>query len=226
MKIKTLLIAIATLFLLTEMSLLAQDTVTVNAQIQGHLTFILDATDPGQNLNGGDYTVNETSNIGMVDAGGTATAGGDATIVGIAGLPVDAGGNDLSAGDGFFDPNCIGAFYPFLEATGGSNPTQHPNTAMGIYARGSRVNSYDLSTTAVVVGDPSVSVGQLKWKDDGTASPGSTGYTDFSGVSVSIASGGVGGFRLLLFHDMGLSVEFDDAPGNYTWTITYTLTTT
>lgn len=226
MKIKTFLFSITIFFLLAGIHLVAQDTVTVNAQIQGHLTFILDATDAGGSLVGGDYSVNETSNLGIVDAGGTATAGGDAAILGISGLPVNAAGLDLSAGDGFFDLNCVGAFYPFLVATAGMNPTQHNNAALAIYARGSRVNSYDLSTSAIVAGDPSVTDSQLKWKDDATASNGFQGYTDFSGVGVSIASGGVGGFHMLLFHDYGLLVEYDDAPGNFTWTIIYTLTTT
>ena len=81
--------------------------------------------------------------------------------------------------------------------------------------------------SAAVAGDASVTVGQLKWKDNATTGgSGYTDYTDFSAGSTNITSGGAGALHLNLFHDYGLLVEFSDDTGNYTWTVTYTLTTT
>jgi hypothetical protein len=219
-------------FMLPQLSLQAQtnDTVTVNAEIRGHLTFVLDGTDASANINSGDYTSAETSDLGVGDAGGGAITGGDALVTGETGIPIDGTGSDLTAGDGFYDANCVGGFYRFFNASGATSLTAHDNAALGIYARGSRVTSYSLTTSAVVTpgtGDATVTVGQLKWKDDSTTGgSGDADYTDFAAGAANITSGAAGAFRISLFHDYGLLIEYADTPGTYTWTLTYTLTTT
>lgn len=202
------------------MSLMGQtnDTVTVNATIRSSLTFVLDGTDANTT-----YTAAETCAFGTLDAGGGPITGGDALVTGLAGLPVDATGADLSAGDGFFDPTCVGAFYQFFTTTGAPTRTAHDDAALGIYAKGSYVTSCDLTVSAAVAGDASVTVGQLKWKSNG----GAYGtYASFTAAPVNFSATGTGAINLMLFHDYGLVVEYADVIGNYTWTVTYTLTTT
>lgn len=211
------------------MSLMGQtnDTVTVNATIRGTLTFILDGTDAGGSLPAGNYTAAETCNFGTLDAGGGAITGGDALVTGETGLPVDASGADLSGGDGFFDPNCVGAFYQFFSVVGAPSTLNHDTAALGIYARGSHVTSYTLTVSAAVAGDASVTVDQLKWKANATTGGSGYGdYTDFAAASATITSGGPSNINLMLYHDYGLLVEYTDVTGNYTWTVTYTMTTT
>lgn len=230
MKIRVLLLSVLLVLFVSQMSLVAQDTVTVNAEIRGFLIFRLDVTDAGGSLFAGDYSTAETSNLGLADAGGLAITGGDALVTGETGIPVDATGLDLSAPNGFLDPNCVGAFYRFFNTVGTPNATNHDDAALGIFALGSRVSSYDLTTSAILTpgtGDATVTIDQLKWKDNATT--GGSGYADyaaFSAAPVSVASGGAGAFYLLIFNDYGLLVEFVDTSGTYTWTLTYTLTTT
>jgi hypothetical protein len=230
MQIKTLS-AITLVFLFgMGVSLMAQsnDTVTVNAEIRGFLSFVVDGTDAGGSLVAGDYTTAETCDFGVSDAGGGAITGGDALVTGQTGLPVDGAGLDLGAG-GFFDPTCVGAFYRFFDAVGAPDRFNHDDAAVGIFARGSRVTSYSLDVAAIVTpgtGDASVTVDQLKWKANATTGgSGYTDYTSFSGASTNITSGGAGAIQMELYHDYGLLVEFADTPGTYTWTVTYTLTT-
>jgi hypothetical protein len=208
------------------MTLMAQDTVTVNVTIRGHLAFVLDGTDAGGNLTAGDYTTAETCDFGTSDAGGGAITGGDALVTGLTGIPVDAAGLDLGAG-GLFDPTCVGSFYSFFNTVGVPDRFNHDDAALGIYIQSSALSTYSLDVSAAVAGAASVTVGQLKWKDNATTGgSGYTDYTDFSAGSTNITSGGAGALQLNLFHDYGLLVEFADATGNYTWTVTYTLTTT
>ena len=225
MKIK-MLVAMSVVFaLVMGMTLMAQTTatVTVNAEIRGTLTFLLDGTDAGGSLPGNNYTDAETCDLGVLDAGGGAITGGDALVTGQTGIPVDAAGADLTAGDGFFDTTCVGAFYQFFSAVGAPDRTNHDTAALGIYARGSHVDTYDLTVEASVAGDASVTVGQLKWKSNA----GAYGtYASFTAAPVSIASGGPSNIDLMLYHDYGLVVEYADVIGNYTWTVTYTMTTT
>jgi hypothetical protein len=205
---------------------MAQDTVTVNVTIRGHLTFVLDGTDAGGSLVAGDYTTAETCDFGTSDAAGGAITGGDALVTGLTGIPVDAAGLDLGAG-GIYDPTCVGSFYSFFNAVGAPDRFNHDDAALGIYIRSSRIATYSLDVSAAVAGDATVTVGQLKWKDNATTGgSGYTDYTDFSAGSTNITSGGAGALNLNLFHDYGLLVEFADTTGNYTWTVTYTLTTT
>lgn len=202
------------------MSLMGQtnDTVTVNATIRSTLTFLLDGTDGNTT-----YTSAETCNFGTSDAGGGAITGGDALVTGQTGLPVDGSLTDLSGGDGFFDPTCVGAFYQFFSTTGAPTRTSHDDAALGIYAKGSHVTTCDLTVSASVAGDASVTVGQLKWKSNG----GAYGtYAAFTAAPVNFSSTGSGAINLMLYHDYGLVVEYADVPGAYTWTVTYTLTTT
>lgn len=207
------------------MSLMGQtnDTVTVNAAIRSSLTFVLDGTDAGGSLPGGNYTTAETCDLGTADAGGGAITGGDALVTGQTGLPVDASGADLSGGDGFYDVNCVGAFYQFFSAAGAPTRTNHDTAALGIYAKGSHVTSYDLTVSASVAGDASVTVGQLKWKANSGAF---ATYGSFTAGAVSITSGGPSAIDIMLYHDYGLLVEYADVIGSYTWTVTYTMTTT
>ena len=205
---------------------MAQDTVTVNVTIRGHLTFVLDGTDAGGSVVAGDYTTAETCDFGTSDAAGGAITGGDALVTGLTGIPVDAAGLDLGAG-GVYDPTCVGSFYSFFNAVGAPDRFNHDDAALGIYIRSSRISTYSLDVSAAVAGDATVTVGQLKWKDNATTGgSGYTDYTDFSAGSTNITSGGAGALQLNLFHDYGLLVEFADNTGNYTWTVTYTLTTT
>jgi len=206
------------------MSLMAQTdaTVTVNAEIRGHLTFVLDGTDAGGSLPGGDYTAAETCDFGVADAGGGAITGGDTGVPGLLGIPVNAAGADLGVG-GFYDVTCVGAFYQFFIAVGTPDRTAHDDAALGIYAKGSHVATYDLTVEASVAGDATVTVGQLKWKDNA----GAYGtYASFTAAPVIISSGSDSAIDLMLYHDYGLVVEYADAIGNYTWTITYTISTT
>lgn len=199
------------------------DTVTVNVAIRSNLTFILDGTDAGGSLPGGNYTAAETCNLGTGDAGGGAITGGDALVTGQTGLPVDASGADLSGGDGFYDANCVGAFYQFFSVVGVPSRTNHDTAALGIYAKGSHVTTYALTVSAAVVGDASVTVGQLKWKTNA----GAYGtYASLTAAPASITSGGPSAIDLMLYHDYGLVVEYADHVGSYTWTVTYTMTTT
>jgi len=226
MKTKTFILSIMVICLLGGMSLMAQDTVTVNVTIRGHLTFVLDGTDAGGSVVAGDYTTAETCDFGTSDAAGGAITGGDALVTGLTGIPVDAAGLDLGAG-GVYDPNCVGSFYSFFNTVGTPDRFNHDDTALGIYIRSSRISTYSLDVSAAVVGDATVTVGQLKWKDNATTGgSGYTDYTDFATSSTNITSGGAGALHLNLFHDYGLLVEFADATGSYTWTVTYTLTTT
>ncbi|MCU0285714.1 MAG: hypothetical protein MUF15_04875 [Acidobacteria bacterium] len=225
MKIKALVMLSVCFIFVIGMSLMAQtnDTVTINAEIRGHLTFILDGTDAGSSLPGGNYSAAETCDFGVLDAGGGAITGGDALVTGQTGLPVDASGADLSGGDGFFDANCVGAFYQFFSAIGAPTRTNHDTAAIGIYAKGSHVTTYDLTVSAAVVGDASVTVGQLKWKSNAGAY---ATYASFTAAPVSITSGGPSHIDLMLYHDYGLVIEYADVIGSYTWTVTYTMTTT
>jgi hypothetical protein len=231
MRIKTFIISMMVLFLGTGLSLLGQTSaqVTVNANIQAVSELILDGTDPG-GKNPTNYSTAETCNFGQVDAIGTAISGGDALVNTITGIPVDVSGADLSGGDGIYDPDCVGSFYPFF-VTDIPAPDQnnHVASALGIHVKSVGSGSgggYSLDVAAVkTAGDPLVTVGQLKWKDNATT--GGSGYTDYTdfGASDNII-GGSGNYVGSLYHDYGLLVEFLDPTGINTWLVTYTLTRT
>lgn len=229
MRIKNLLISVIIVFLGAGITLLGQDTVTVNATIRGVTTFVLDGTDTGGSRPAGNYTTAETCNFGTLDAVGGAITGGDpAPVTGLTGLPVNAAGADLSGGDGFADPLCVGAFYPFFVAVGTPNQTAHADAALAIYAHSTGIATYSLGVAAVKTsGDASVTLGQLKWKVNATTGgSGYQDYTDFSGTSATIISGSGNLTPTYLFHDYGLLVEFTDVTGANVWTVNYTLTTT
>ena len=228
MRIKYLLILVMILFLGAGITLLGQDTVTVNATIRGVTTFVLDGTDAGGSRPAGHYTTAETCNFGSLDAAGGAITGGDALVTGLTGLPVDAAGADLSGGDGFADPNCVGAFYPFFVAVGSPDQTAHADAGLAIYAHSTGIATYSLDVAAAkTAGDASVTVGQLKWKTNSTTGgSGYQDYTNFSGASTNIINGSGNLTPTYLFHDYGLLVEFTDVTGANTWLVTYTLTTT
>jgi hypothetical protein len=224
MRIKTILVIV--LFLGVGMTLLGQDTVTVNVTIRGVTVFVLDGTDVG-GKNPTDYNAAETCDFGTLDAAGGAITGGDASVTGTLGIPVDSSGADLGV-DGVYDPTCVGSFYPFFAAdVPAPNNNDHAAAALGIYMHITGISTYSLDVAASVAGDPSVTVGQLKWKTNAGAASGYTGYTDFIDTgSTTITSGSGNLAPTYLFHDYGLLVEFADVTGAYTWTVTYTLTTT
>ena len=207
----------------------AQETkssaVTLQADINDVLVLIIDGTDVGENLYSEDYTTNETCILGTVDALGTPITGGDPAVNNQEGDPVDASGKELTSP---YDPKCIGSFYQFFKTDGINDPTQHLNSAISIYARGTNVLTYSLSVQATVSGTANVTVDQLKWKADGVATPtaGYSDYTAFDTTEHSIRTGGPGTLEFHLFHDYGLLVEFTDTAGPNIWNITYTLATT
>jgi hypothetical protein len=202
-------------------------TVTVQADINDVLVLIIDGTDDGENLYSEDYDTSETCNLGTVDALGTPITGGvaDPAVNNVKGDPVDASGNELTSP---YNPTCIGSFYQFFKVDGKGDPTQHSTSAIGIYARGTNVLTYSLSVQAAVLGTANVTVDQLKWKEDGAATPtaGYSNYTAFDTTHHSIRTGGPGTLEFHLFHDYGLLVEFTDTAGPNIWNITYTLATT
>lgn len=199
--------------------------VTLQADINDVLVLIIDGTDVGENLYGEDYTTNETCILGTVDALGTPITGGDPAVNNQEGDPVDASGKELTSP---YDPTCIGSFYQFFKADSKGDPTQHSTSAIGIYAKGTNVLAYSLSVQATVSGTANVTVDQLKWKEDGVATPtaGYSDYTAFDTTEHSIRTGGPGTLEFHLFYDYGLLVEFTDTAGPNIWNITYTLATT
>ena len=222
--------ALVLCFFLIPDSFDAQETtsssVTLQTNINDVLVLIIDGTDVGENLLGGDYTTNETCNLGTVDALGTPITGGDPAVNNQKGDPVDGLGNELTSP---YDPQCIGSFYQFFKADGKNDPANHLTSAIGIYARGTNVNTYSLLVQAnkvPVTGN--VTVDQLKWKEDGAVTPaaGYSDYTAFATTPNTIRTGGPGTLEFHLFHDYGLLVEFTDTAGSNIWNIIYTLATT
>jgi hypothetical protein len=193
------------------------------AQPQLILNFTIDGTDAGWNL-----SANETCTIGNVDGRGTPISGapvGDPNVNGVAGIPVNSTGAPLA---NFYDAACVGAFYPLFAATGGNNTNNHPSCAICIYIRLFWSGGWTLSSRAQLLSSTAnVTLNQLKWKLDATASSGYQNYTSFTAASVQIASGG-GGILVTqyLYFDYGLLVENADAPGTNVWLVTYTLTET
>jgi len=218
------------LFLFAQVFFSQDATVSVTANFQSFLTLLTDGTDTGNDLfpdtGDGDYTILEACNFGNVNALGTEISGGDPMVDGIEGVLVDSTGNPIIS-----PPltNSVGSFYPILETAGGNDERDHPNACLGIVGLGSYVDNFNLVVSATVSGSvtpggTAVSVGQLKWKDDATASSGGyIGYTDFAALPHTILTG-AGVVNFLLFHDYGLLVLFANVTGIVTWTITYTLT--
>jgi hypothetical protein len=203
-------------------------TVSVTANFQSFLTLLVDGTDVGNSLILGHYSASEACNFGLVDARGTSITGGDISVNGQTGLPVDSTGGGLVSP---YDPNCVGSFYPIFSSTGGNGANDHLTACLGIEGRGTSVANYNLLVRAAVsspatTGTP-IAVGQLKWKDDATASPsGYRGYTDFTVAPGPTIHSGPGEVNFLLFHDYGLLVLYANSTGAVTWVITYTLTAT
>ena len=218
--------ALSVLFFLSVPLVNTQQTanVTVSASFQSILILLVDGTDYGHNLLTGDYTTDESCNFGNVDAIGTAISGGDTMVNGIAGIPVDASGNQLTSP---YDPDCDGSFYPILSGTGTNSPTDRTDAGIGIFVLGVQLGgtSYTLNVVATLNSyTTNVTIDQLKWKDDATSSSGYTGYTAFSTTSVNIDTDSGILYRKIFYHDYGLLVQFEDEPGTNTWTVTYTFT--
>jgi len=147
---------------------------------------------------------------------------GNPDVNGVAGMPVDSSGAALAS---FTDPGCIGAFYPLFAATGGNVNNQHPSCALCILVRLLFTGGWTLSTSAqLIASTTNVTLDQLKWKRDATASNGFQSYTAFTTSSVLVDSGGAS-FLIsrYIYIDYGLLVEYTDAPGVNTWLVTYTL---
>jgi len=171
-------------------------TVTVNATINTVLVFEVDGTDADNT-----YAAAETVDYGTVDPDGTATVGGD--FAGLAGTP-------------YGGPPTVGAYYDVYAANGGNDHNGHANAALGIHVKSNKL--WDLDVTAALVGDASVTIGQLFWQDDS-----SPGWTAFTAASQNIYTNHARGNNYE-FHDYRLQVEYTDEPGAYTWTLTYTVT--
>ena len=182
------------------------------------IAFTIDGTDAGYVL-----STNETCNLGYVDSMGTPISGapvGNPDVNGTAGIPVNSSGAALAS---FTDPACIGAFYPLFAATGGSFKEQHPNSAVCVFVHVAGNPTWSLSTSAQLLSSTTgVTLDQLKWKMDATASNGFQNYSAFTTSSVIIASGTTN-FNDYFYMDYGLLVEYTDAPGVNTWLVTYTL---
>ena len=189
--------------------------VFVKARVKQFAIFLVDATDAGWGLSG-----NEISELGNVDARGSAISGapaGNPDVNGIVGIPVNAAGAPMADPD---DPNCIGAFYPLFSASGGNNNNQHPNSAICIFLL--TFQRWRITTSAQLLGSTTnVTLGQLKWKMDGSPSSGFQNYIDFTPSEYQLASGSwAWGYYYV---DYGLLVEYEDGSGPNTWLVTYTL---
>jgi hypothetical protein len=181
------------------------------------ITFNIDGTDALWTR-----TANETCALGNVDSRGAPISGapvGDPNVNGVAGIPVDSAGAPLASPD---DVGCVGAFYPLFAATGGGGNNNHPNSALLIRVRTN--SAWTLTCRGqLLASTTNVTVGQLKWKMDATASNGYQSYTSFTAGNSPVASG-AGGINTRYYVDYGLLVEYADAPGANSWLVTYTLT--
>ena len=190
-------------------------TVFAKATVKQFAIFLLDATDAGWGLSG-----NEISELGNVDARGSAISGapaGDPDVNGSVGIPVNAAGAPMVDPD---DPNCVGAFYPLFPASGGNTNNQHPNSAICIFLL--TFQRWSITASAQLIGStPNVTLDQLKWKMDGSPSSGYQDYIDFTTSEYTLASGSWA--WQYYYVDYGLLVEYEDGSGSNTWLITYTL---
>lgn len=187
------------------------------------LTFTIDGTDAAWGM-----SANETCDLGIVDSRGTPISGAPAgypDVNGVAGIPVNSSGAPLAS---FDDVGCIGAFYPLFVATGGNNTNQHPNSAICILERFFLTGGWTLSTSAQLLSSTAnVTVDQLKWKMDATASNGFQSYTGFTTSSTLVDSGPASFLTTrYIYIDYGLLVEYEDAAGVNSWLVTYTLVET
>lgn len=197
-------------------------SISAKAEIQAIVVFTIDGTDSGTSASG-----NEIINLGNVDAGGTPISGapaGNPDVNGVTGIPVNSSGNPLSSQT---DPNSIGAFYPIFSATGSNHHHKHPSSALSAFVFIKPFNEvWQVSVRAQLISSSSnVTIDQLKWKYDATPSIGFQGFTDFS-TSETVLLTGNSRIREYLYIDYGILVEYDDEPGNNTWVVTYTVTST
>jgi|Deesub1362A_J573_1020465.scaffolds.fasta_scaffold00058_16 hypothetical protein len=174
---------------------------TLNPQNSRETGFqlLIDGPDPDN-----EYTITEAINFGKIDPWGSMSIGGN--FSGLMGRPLGA--------SSFDDVNCKGAIYEFSPQTGGNSEFYHPNSTIAIKIHSS--TRWQLSVSAQIIGDPSIEVGQLWFKEDSE-----TEYTPFTNNPQIIANGQPGTFYL--YYDLALMIEFDDKPGNYSWQITFLL---
>lgn len=163
------------------------------------IQLLIDGPDPDN-----EYTITEAINFGKIDPWGSMSIGGN--FSGIMGKPL--GSND------FDDINCKGAIYEFSPQTGGNTEFYHPNSTIAIKIQSP--SRWQLSVSAQIIGDPSIEIGQLCFKEDSE-----TEYIPFTENPQIIASGQPGTFYL--YYDLALKIEFDDKPGNYSWQIIFIL---
>lgn len=214
-------IVLVILFFLSSRGYTQQQSASVSIEFEltplGVLSFEIDGTDAGMTR-----TENETCDLGIVDSRGTPISGapaGEPDVNGVAGIPVDSTGAPLTS---FEDAGCIGAFYPLFAAAGGGTNTLHPNCALLIRLQSNSAWMFTCQAQ-LVASTTQVTVDQLKWKMDDTASNGFQSYTNFSSAVTTIASGD-GAVNTRYYMDYGLLVENADAPGANSWLVTYTLT--
>ncbi len=173
-------------------------SITVDSEETG-FQLLIDGPDPDS-----EYTIAEAINFGKIDPWGSMSIGGN--FSGLMGKP-------LGAPD-FDDVNCKGAIYEFSPETGGNIEFDHPNSTLAIKIVSP--TKWQLSVSAQVNGHPSISVDQLCFKEDSEIE-----YIPFTTTPQVIASGQPGIFYL--YYDLALKLEFKDKPGNYSWQITYIL---
>lgn len=156
---------------------------------------------PGMDSN---YGLQKTIRLGTLNRLGSSTLAGD----------FPAKRSRLLGSDDISDDEFKGVLYEFSPLTGGNNEFSHPNSSLAV-----KVNSpgnWQLIVSARVVGDPSVVVDQLLFKQDEQRE-----YTPFTPAPQVIARGGKGTY--LLFYDLALRIDLDDKPGVYVLQITYDL---
>lgn len=150
------------------------------------------------------FGLQKTIRLGTLNRLGASTLAGD----------FPAKRSRLLGSDDIGDDNFRGVLYEFSPLTGGNNEFSHPNSSLAV-----KVNSpvnWQLIVSARVVGDPSVVVDQLLFKQDEQRE-----YTPFTPAPQVVARGSKGTY--LLFFDLALRIDLDDKPGVYVVQITYDL---
>lgn len=167
--------------------------------------FVLQLSIDGPDLNN-EYGTEELIRLGEFDHIGSLSYGGD--IIGIRGKML---GNPE-----FFSKRFKGVLYELSPISGGNNEFIHPNAVLAIKVVSP--HSWELIVSAMVRGDSSVTVDQLKFKQDDQSE-----YIPFTPSPHMVSRGGEGTYNL--FYDLALMIERNDKPGTYVWQINYVLVT-